>query len=236
MSPLNHELVMKAGRNLGENIMKAMILAAGRGTRLAPLTNHTPKPMLAVKGKPLIEWQIRALAQAGIRDLVINLHHLGEQIESHLGSGHELGVSIAYSHESALLETGGGIKHALPLLGDDPFAILNGDIWTDFNFARLPAQPDNQAPAQIVVTPTPKWRDHGDFEYDDGLVTARGTHYVYCGIAVLRPELLYDQPDGPFSLRDTYFSLLSQGRLRASLFEGTWVDIGTAEQYNALNT
>lgn len=212
-----------------------MILAAGRGTRLAPLTDHTPKPMLPIKGKPLIEWQIRALAQAGISEFVINLHHLGEQIEAYLGAGHDLGVSISYSYEQDLLETGGGVKHALPLLGDAPFAILNGDIWTDFDFASLPNQPDNGAPAQIVLTPTPKWRDKGDFEFANGKVTARGTSYVYCGIAVLRPELLYDQPEGAFSLRDVYFDLINQGNLRANLFAGTWLDIGTVEQYNSLN-
>ena len=117
--------------------MKAMILAAGKGSRLAPLTQTTPKPMLPLAGKPLIEWQIEALSRAGFSKIVINLHHLGEQIEAHLGHGEKWQVEIQYSAEPQLLETGGGIVNALDLLGDAPFVVLNGDIWTDFDFKTL---------------------------------------------------------------------------------------------------
>ena len=121
--------------------MKAMILAAGRGERLRPLTEHTPKPLVRVGGTPLIAHQLRWLASAGITEIVVNLHHLGEQIASFCGDGQQFGVAIQYSREEELLETAGGILNALPLLGDEPFVVLNGDVYTDFPFARLPAAP-----------------------------------------------------------------------------------------------
>lgn len=214
--------------------MKAMILAAGRGSRLAPLTDATPKPMLSVHGKPLIESQIQWLMQAGIREFVINLHHLGEQIEDHLGNGARLGIDIQYSHEVDLLETGGGIKHALPLLGDAPFALLNGDIWTDFDFNQLPSGLPSGTEAHLVVTPTPAWRSQGDFDYQDGRIVDRGSTHVYCGIALLTPQLLARDARSAFSLRDALFELIEQKALSAQLFTGSWLDIGTLDQYKTL--
>ena len=216
--------------------MKAMILAAGRGTRLAPLTDQTPKPMLPIRGRPLIEWQIAQLKDAGVDEFVINTHHLGEQIINGLGDGSRLGVQIEYSLEEDLLDTGGGIKKALPLLGDDPFIVLNGDIWTDFVFSSLPQAPPEGCPAHVVLTPTPSWREAGDFSSDGQQVTARGTDYVFCGIAVATPELVADQTETAFSLREVYFDLIEAGRLSAEIFRGKWLDIGTLEQYESVRT
>jgi len=214
--------------------IKAMILAAGRGTRLAPLTDTTPKPMLPIAGKPLIEWQVTKLAAAGVTECVINLHHLGDQIQTFLGDGSNFGLRITYSEETQPLETGGGIVKALPLLGDKPFWVLNGDIWSDFDFSLLPLQPPNNHPAHIVLTPTPCYRDQGDFDYANGLVTRRGNDYVYCGIAVLSPQLMAKQVHGAFSIRDVYFDLTSRGTLSAQVHTGAWHDIGTLEQYEVL--
>ena len=214
--------------------MRAMILAAGKGTRLAPLTNTTPKPMLALAGKPLIEWQVEALVIAGVTDIVINLHHMGQQISTYLGDGSAYGVRIQYSHEQTLLETGGGIVNALPLLGHEPFWLLNGDIWTDFSFASLPPAPTPPDLAHIVLTPTPGYRERGDFDFAAGRVTRRGSDYVYCGIAVLSPQLFDGVDIQHFSLRDLYFGLIGKRQLSAQVHTGTWHDIGTLEQYQAL--
>ncbi|MFU8818069.1 MAG: nucleotidyltransferase family protein, partial [Pseudomonadales bacterium] len=141
-----------------------MILAAGRGERLRPLTDRMPKPMVPVAGRPLLAHQLRWLAKAGLREVVINLHHLGEQIIDTFGDGGDYGLRIRYSPESHLLETGGGIVNALPLLGDDPFLILNGDIFTDFPLTDLPIGLDHGVQGHLVVTPRPAFRDRGDFE------------------------------------------------------------------------
>ena len=214
--------------------MKAMILAAGKGTRLQPLTDTTPKPMLPLGDKPLIQWQIEALARAGVSEIVINLHHLGDQIEHHLGDGSAFGVKVQYSREQQLLETGGGILRALPMLGDQPFLLLNGDIWTDFDFATLPPEPTPPDLAHIVLTPTPASRNSGDFEFAGGRVTGRGAPYVYCCIAVLSPALFAGMDEAHFSLRDLYFELVSAGRLSGQLHQGVWRDIGTVSEYRAL--
>ena len=214
--------------------MKAMILAAGRGERLRPLTDHTPKPMIEVQGRPLLEHQIGWLSAAGITELVINLHHLGEQIETRFGDGSGYGVRIRYSHETELLETGGGIVKALPLLGTEPFLILNGDIFTDFPFDRLQPIPD-WADIHLVVTPKPDFRDQGDFEVAGGRITARGDAYVYCGIAVLRPRIFAADRAEPFSLRDRFFEAIARGALSAQIWEGYWIDIGSQAQLDSVN-
>lgn len=214
--------------------MKAMILAAGKGTRLAPLTDTVPKPMLLLAGKPLIQWQVEALARAGVTEIIINLHHLGEQITDHLGDGATYGLQITYSHEPQLLETGGGIVQALPHFDAQPFWLLNGDIWTDFDFANLPKRPAPGDLTHIVLTPTPAYRSAGDFEYHEGHVTRRGDRYVYCGIAVIHPALFEGLTAEHFSLRDLYFGLIGKGQLGAQVHTGQWQDIGTVEEYQAL--
>lgn len=215
--------------------MRAMILAAGRGERLRPLTDQTPKPLLPVAGKPLIAHQLQWLQTAGISEVVINLHHLGEQIEAFCGDGAAFGVAIRYSHEDILLETAGGIVNALPLLGDDPFVLLNGDVFTNFAFASLPARPPAWADLHIVLTPTPDYRKHGDFEFADGRVTRRGEAFVYCGIAVIDPRWLASLSAQPASLQQPLFDAVARGRVSAQIWNGDWTDIGTPAQLQAIN-
>ena len=214
--------------------MKAMILAAGRGERLKPRTDTTPKPLLRVRGRPLLEHQIGWLRAAGITELVINLHHLGDQIESHFGDGSAFGVTIQYSREPVLLETGGGIVNALPLLGEAPFALLNGDIFTDFPFSGL-GEPPEWADIHLVVTPIPGYRTQGDFLVSDGRVTARGDTFVYCGIAVLRPQIFSGDKAAPFSLRNHFFRAIEAERISAEIWTGEWTDIGSEAQLQAVN-
>ena len=214
--------------------MKAMILAAGRGERLRPLTDHTPKPMVAVQGKPLLEHQIGWLKAAGIQELVINLHHLGGQIESYFGDGHRLGVDIRYSRETQLLETGGGIVQALPLLGREPFLVLNGDIFTTFPLTDMASLPD-WADMHLVVTPKPDFREQGDFDVVEPRITARGDKFVYCGIAIFRPELFVDRSAQPFSLRELFFEAIDSGRISTQICSGYWIDIGDQAQLDSVN-
>lgn len=215
--------------------MKAMILAAGKGTRLAPLTNTTPKPLLPVKGIPLILRLVEKLRLAGVSEVVVNTYHLGSQIEALLGDGVNLGVSVSYSREQTLLETGGGIKLALPLLADDTFILCNADIYSDFAFEDLPKNLLPEDLAHLVLVPTPSSREAGDFSYLAGRVTARGGDFVYSGIAILHRHLFRDSPDGPFSLRDLLFQATAQGRVSAQVHDGSWSDIGTHEDYAAVN-
>ncbi len=215
--------------------MKAMILAAGKGTRLAPLTNTTPKPLLPVKGIPLILRLVEKLRLAGVSEVVVNTYHLGSQIEALLGDGVNLGVSVSYSREQTLLETGGGIKLALPLLADDTFILCNADIYSDFAFEDLPKNLLPEDLAHLVLVPTPSSREAGDFSYLARRVTARGGDFVYSGIAILHRHLFRDSPDGPFSLRDLLFQATAQGRVSAQVHNGSWSDIGTHEDYTAVN-
>ena len=215
--------------------MKAMILAAGRGERLRPLTDHTPKPLLKVGGKPLIAHQLEWLHAAGIDEVVINLHHLGDQIEAFCGDGSTFGVAIRYSREPVLLETAGGIVNALPLLGNGPFVLLNGDIFTNFPLAELPQRPPPWADLHVVLTPTPSYRAHGDFEWADGRVTGRGERFVYCGIAVVNPQWLAALPARPSSLQQPLFEAVARGRVAGQIYHGRWIDIGTPDQLQAIN-
>jgi MurNAc alpha-1-phosphate uridylyltransferase len=215
--------------------MKAIILAAGRGARLAPLTDTTPKPLLPINGQPLIVRQLQQLRAANITNVVINLYHLGELIERALGDGEKFGMQIGYSHEQSLLETGGGIKNALPLLEEEEFIVCNGDIYTDFDFSSLP---NNLAPndtAHLVLTPTPKTRERGDFEYSQGRVTKRGDDFVYCGISIFSRRIFANSPVGAFSSRDLMFEAIEQGQLSAQIHRSQWSDIGTLGDYQKVN-
>ena len=215
--------------------MKAMILAAGRGERLRPLTDHTPKPLVTIGGQPLIGHQLRWLADAGVREVVINLHHLAEQIEQAIGDGANWGVEIRYSVEDDLLETGGGITKALPLFGGDPFIILNGDIWTDYPLRLLPRFLGADTLAHLVLTPRPGHLDGGDFGLVNGHVTrTRERPYTYCGIAVLAPALLQGRAVAPFSLREPLFEAINRRRVTGELHTGNWTDIGTPAQLKTL--
>lgn len=211
--------------------MKAIILAAGRGARLAPLTDTTPKPLLPVNGQPLIVRQLKQLRAADIIHVVINLYHLGDLIAHALGNGEKFGMQIAYSHEQSLLETGGGIKNALPLLEEEEFIVCNGDIYTDFDFSSLPNALAPNDTAHLVLTPTPKTRARGDFEYSRGRVTQRGDDFVYCGISIFSQRIFANSPEGAFSSRDLMFEAIEQGQLSAQVHSGQWTDIGTLSDY-----
>ncbi|CAL1240590.1 N-acetylmuramate alpha-1-phosphate uridylyltransferase MurU [Candidatus Methylocalor cossyra] len=213
--------------------MKAMILAAGRGERLRPLTDHTPKPLLPAGGRPLIEHLLVALATAGFRDIVINTAHLGYQIEERLGAGERFGVRIRYSREGTALETGGGIHRALPLLGEEPFLVINGDIATDFPFNRLPASPDGLA--HLVLVPNPPHHPGGDFALAGGRVLTSGpSRHTFSGIGVYRPELFRGLEDGRFALAPLLRAAMAAGKVSGELYEGFWMDIGTPERLAAL--
>ncbi len=211
-----------------------MILAAGRGVRLKPLTDHTPKPMLAVGDAPLISHQLRWLADAGIGQVVINLHHLGEQIEGYVGDGKAFGLQVAYSREAHLLETGGGLVKALPLLGNAPFWLLNGDIHTDFPFRQFPVSLPKGILAHMLLTPKPRFRAKGDFNWRDGKVIGQGDDYVFCGLALLHPALVQGRRATPFSLREPYLQAVAAGAVSAQIWPGWWTDIGTPDQLEAV--
>ena len=215
--------------------MKAMLLAAGRGRRLAPLTDRTPKPLLPVHGQSLIHRILGRLKQAGIREAVINTHHLAQQIESTIGDGTTIGLPIRYSRESELLETGGGIKKALPLLNADVFIICNADIYTDFDFANTPPGLAKGDLAHLVLVPTPASRQSGDFDCSAGRIHSRGSDYVYAGIALIHRDLFIGSPQGAFSLRDLLFAAVENGRVSAQIHRGKWTDIGTPEEYARAN-
>jgi MurNAc alpha-1-phosphate uridylyltransferase len=210
--------------------MKAMILAAGKGERLRPLTLHTPKPLVRVAGVPLIEYHVRALAAAGITELVINHAWLGAQIEGYLGDGGRFGVQIRYSAEGEPLETGGGIHRALPLLGEQPFLVVNGDIWTDYDFARLP--PLSQGLAHLVLVDNPAHHPDGDFLLRDGTVLGEGDgpRLTYSGLALLHPRLFDGCAPGPFKLAPLLRQAMAAGQVGGEHFRGRWVDVGTHER------
>jgi len=215
--------------------MKAMILAAGRGERMRPLTDDTPKPLLRIGGQTLIERHIHALAQAGFTELVINHAHLGEQIVAALGDGNAYGVEIRYSAEiPPALETGGGIFNALPLLGDDPFLVLNADIWTDFPLAELPRQIEGLA--HLVLVDNPEHHPEGDFSLSAGLVSQVGPAMLtFGGIGVYRPELFKGCAAGAFPLAPLLRQAMDDERVSGEHYQGSWFDIGTPERLEAVN-
>ena len=215
--------------------MKAMILAAGHGQRLKPLTNNTPKPLLEVGDKPLLAHQLSWLKNAGIKEVVINLHYLGDQIEAYCQNGEAFGIRIYYSYEDVLLETAGGIINALPLLGDEPFLLLNGDIFTAFPYKNLIDKIPQWSQAHLVLTPRPDNIDAGDFLFSNGKITSRGNDYTYCGMGVIRPAWLNKYPIKPLSLREPLFDAVKNGQVSGEIWEGDWVDIGSHTEFSQLN-
>jgi len=217
--------------------VKAMILAAGRGERMRPLTLDRPKPLLDVGGLPLIVHHLHALAMAGFRDLVVNLSWLGTQIREVLGDGSRYGVTLHYSDEGPEpLETGGGIFRALPLLGSGPFVVLNGDIWTDYPYARLRELLHAHDLAHLVLVPNPVHNPGGDFVLDRGrIVESPGERHTFSGVGVYRPELFEGCQDGIFKLAPLLRSASRAGRLGGELFEGEWLDIGTPQRLAELD-
>jgi MurNAc alpha-1-phosphate uridylyltransferase len=215
--------------------MKAMILAAGRGERMRPLTDTTPKPLLRIGGQTMIERHVHALARTGITDLVINYAHLGEQIEAALGNGNAYGVTIRYSPEAGgALETGGGIFNALSLLGSEPFLVVNSDIWTDFAFEQLPEQPDGLA--HLVMVDNPGHHPQGDFSLSAGLLSQKGPAMLtFSGIGVYRPELFSGCAAGAFPLAPLLRRAMDAGQVSGEHYSGSWFDIGTPERLDAVN-
>ncbi|MCB1734619.1 MAG: nucleotidyltransferase family protein [Gammaproteobacteria bacterium] len=216
--------------------MKAMILAAGRGERMRPLTDATPKPLLRVGGRRLIEYHLLALAKAGVRDVVINTAHLAEQIPAALGDGSRYGVHIDYTVEpEGALETGGGIFNALPLLGPEPFLVVNGDVWTD-----VPIAPLLQAPrglAHLVMISNPPQHPNGDFALDDaGQVHADGAcKLTFSGIGVYVPAFFTGCVAGRFPLAPLLRGAMASGQVSGEHYRGAWHDIGTPERLAALD-
>lgn len=211
--------------------MKAMILAAGKGERMRPLTLHTPKPLVRAGGVPLIEHHLQALRDAGFHDVVINHAWLGQQIEDYLGDGQRLGLHIAYSPEGEPLETGGGILRALPLLGDQPFVVVSADVWTDYDFnaLRVPLA----GLAHLVLIDNPAHHPEGDFSLIDGQVRNSSeacTRLTYSGIAVLHPKLFAGCQEGAFKLAPLLREAMDRGQVTGEHFTGRWVDVGTHER------
>jgi MurNAc alpha-1-phosphate uridylyltransferase len=214
--------------------MRAMILAAGRGERMRPLTDKVPKPLLPAGGKPLILHLIAGLAAAGVRELVINHAHLGEQIEERLGDGARWGVEIRYSPEGRALETGGGIFRALPLLGPDPFLVVNGDIWTDLDFARLHRAEGRLA--HLVLVDNPAHHPRGDFTLRGVDVLTEGEpRYTFAGVGIYHPDLFQGCNPGTFPLAPLLRSAMAEGRVSGEHFAGRWLDIGTPARLQALD-
>jgi MurNAc alpha-1-phosphate uridylyltransferase len=214
-----------------------MILAAGRGERMRPLTDHMPKPLLCVGGKPLIVWHIERLARAGFLDLVINHAHLGQQIENALGTGEHWGVRIAYSAEGEALETAGGIAKALPLLGDQPFLVVNGDIYSDYDFQSLHAQPMEGMDAHLVLVDNPAQHPRGDFYLADGRLVEQGeTRLTFSGMGVYRPALFATIASGSKAkLAPLLNAAIVRNKATAEHYRGIWVDVGTPERLHALD-
>lgn len=209
--------------------MKAIVLAAGRGERMRPLTDNTPKPLLLVGGKPLIVHHLEALERAGVRDVVINLSWLGGHIREAIGDGARYGVRITYSDEGPVaLETGGGIFRALPALGDDAFIVISADIWTDYPLASL--QLAAQDMAHFVLAPNPPFHPRGDFGLRGDRATDADPRHTYANIGVFRPEFFAGAPGGRFPLAPLMFDWIHRGKVSAELYRGRWHNLGTPAQ------
>jgi len=215
--------------------MKAMILAAGRGERLRPLTDNIPKALVEVRGRSLLDRHLERLTDAGIEDVVINLGWHGEQIQERIGSGSGYGLNVAYSDEGRnVLETGGGIHNALHLLGDDPFLVVNADIFTDMPVPDVDLRESSSG--HLVLVPSPEYRDGGDFDLVDGLLrNSTSQSLTYSGVAVYRPEFFAGCDAGRFSIVPIFRRAADAGRLQGSLYEGLWADVGTPERLAAIH-
>lgn len=212
-----------------------MILAAGRGERLRPLTDSTPKALAEVRGQSLLERHLQAMSDAGVASVVINLGWLGEQIAERIGSGADYGLNVIYSPEDdGILETGGGIHRALPMLGNEPFLVVNADIFTDMPMPGTDL--DEQTLGKLILVPTPTHKAHGDFDVVDGrLRNAEEPQLTFSGVAIYRPEFFANCKAGRFSVAPMLRAAADANQLAASEYSGTWVDVGTIERLEALN-
>jgi MurNAc alpha-1-phosphate uridylyltransferase len=212
--------------------MKAMLLAAGRGERLRPLTDAVPKALVEVGGKPLIAWHLERLGRAGFREAVINVSHLGERIIECIGDGERYGLRLHYSRERERLETAGGIANALPLLGVEPFLLVNADVYCECDFSRLRKVELGARLAHLVLVPNPAHRAKGDFSLRAGSVGDEASpRYTYAGVAVMAPSLLGPvKPGEKAPLAPLLYDAAARGRLGGELYEGLWQDVGTVER------
>ena len=213
--------------------MKAMILAAGLGKRLRPLTLKRPKPLLSAAGKALIVYHLERLAEAGFQDIVINHAWLGEQIVEALGDGRQWSVNISYSGEEEPLETGGGIFNALPLLTDEPFAVVNGDVYTDYPFAQLPRSIDGLA--HLIMVDNPPFKEKGDFALEQGRIQPDGVNMLtFGGLSVLSSRLFDGCQSGAFRLAPLLIQAMNTGMVSGEHYQGFWTDVGTVERLQDL--
>ena len=213
----------------------AIILAAGRGERMRPLTDRQPKPLLEAGGKPLIEWHLEALAAAGVTNIVVNLSWLGDMIVGALGDGSRWGLEIRYSEEGdPALETGGGIFQALPLLGDAPFLVINGDVWLDLDFESMPPVGDKMA--HLLMVHNPEHNRSGDFYLSDNQLSENGAgqRMTYSGVGVYSPELFADCSPGRFPLAPLLCDAMARDLVSGQKFDGEWLDVGTVERLELL--
>jgi MurNAc alpha-1-phosphate uridylyltransferase len=218
--------------------MKVMILAAGRGERLRPLTERLPKPLVEAGGKTLIEWHLERLAAAGFRDAVINVSHLGEQIVAHLGDGARHGMRVAFSRETEPLETAGGIAQARALLGAEPFLLVNSDIYCEYDFSRLKGLSLENRLAHVVLVPNPDHHPEGDFTLQAGMVgNGAAPRYTYAGVALMSPQMVSGVHSGEKApLGPLLRQAAGEHRLSGELFAGRWTDVGTLARLTELNT
>lgn len=218
--------------------MKAMILSAGYGKRLRPLTDRIPKPLVPVGGKPLIVHHLEKLAKAGFREIVVNLGHLGSKIPEALGDGSSMGLDIAYSDEGPEpLETGGGITKALPLLGQETFLVVNGDVWCDLDFATIPSQLPEKDDALLFLVPQPAWREKGDFSlHNDRVLESDSPNLLYAGIALYHPRILEGAKVEKFSIVPRLRQSIGLNRVGGILHSGEWDDVGTPERLEAIQS
>jgi len=215
--------------------MKAMILAAGRGERMRPLTDITPKPLLIVDGQPLIIYHLKALTKAGFKEVIINTWHLGEQLVSSLGDGRRFGIKITFSEEEELLKTGGGIANALPLLGQDPFLVLSADILTDFPLQLLPRIPTGLA--HLVMVDNPSYHSTGDFAMEGGRLKLNGVNKLtYGNIGIFKPEFFSNSPLGAFPLAATLRTHIANDLVTGQYYAGAWHNIGTPADLEIVNS
>ncbi len=214
--------------------MKAMVLAAGRGERLRPLTDSVPKPLIEVGGRPLIAWHLAALRRAGVTQVVVNLSWLGEQLRAALGDGRSFGLELRYTDEGPVaLETGGGILNALPLLGPAPFLVVSADIFTDLDFRQLHLEPG--ALAHLVLVPNPAHHPRGDFALRGDVVVEEGERLTYGNVGLYRPEFFAGCTPGRFPLVEPLRRAIAAGAVRGELFRGQWWDVGTPQRLAQLS-
>lgn len=220
--------------------MKAMILAAGRGERMRPLTDTLPKPLLPVAGKPLIVYHLEKLSAIGVKEVVINVAYLGEKIQQMLGDGSQWGVSIQYSIEPQPLETAGALLHCLPLLGDEPFLLINGDVWSDIDFSEIMHVSLNNMVGHLFFVDNPAHNPQGDFSLHENHVQIKQPSlpaYTFSGMALIHPKMIaaYPEKRNAFPLKEVFLYYIQRQQLSGSIYRGAWCDVGTPERLAELD-